>query len=85
MAMITRAMKIANMNIEASAMNINDKLSLYKDSNNISNWAINSVINCLNFNVVTGYDGYLNPKNNITRAETVTIMRTMLQRTDLIN
>lgn len=44
--------------------------NIYKDINNISDYAKAAVIDALYYNYISGSDdGYVNPKNNLTRAE----------------
>lgn len=49
-----------------------DKVAKYKDMNQVSNWALNSVEGIIELGYMNGYeDNTFRPKNNITRAEAV--------------
>ncbi len=50
----------------------------YKDSSKISEWAIPSVSALTQESVITGNNGEFRPKDNITRAEVVTILNNIL-------
>lgn len=52
----------------------NNYLSIFKDYVKISYWATNAASKCIKYNVFNGSNGYLRPKDNITRAETAKII-----------
>ncbi|MRZ80004.1 DUF5011 domain-containing protein [Paeniclostridium sordellii] len=55
--------------------NVYDKLNKYPDKNKVSNWAKPYVEGAIEQGYLKGNDlGFLNPTNNITRAESVTIL-----------
>ncbi|WP_075809167.1 IdeS/Mac family cysteine endopeptidase [Paraclostridium sordellii] len=55
--------------------NVYDKLNKYPDKNKISNWAKPYVEGAIEQGYLKGNDlGFLNPTNNITRAESITIL-----------
>ncbi|CEP92703.1 glucan endo-1 [[Clostridium] sordellii] len=55
--------------------NLYDKLNKYPDKNKISNWAKPYVEGAIEQGYLKGNDlGFLNPTNNITRAESITIL-----------
>lgn len=55
--------------------NVYDKLNNYPDKNKVSNWAKPYVEGAIEQGYLKGNDlGFLNPTNNITRAESVTIL-----------
>ena len=49
-------------------------LSRFKDASSVSNWALAATKAVVKAGVVEGSDGYLNPKNNITRGEIAKIV-----------
>ena len=46
----------------------------YKDSNIVSEWAKESVIWCLNNDLISVKDGYLNPKDEMTLNDVVLVL-----------
>ena len=55
--------------------NVYDKLNKYPDKNKVSNWAKPYVEGAIEQGYLKGNDlGFLNPTNNITRAESITIL-----------
>ncbi|TJX12819.1 S-layer homology domain-containing protein [Tissierella creatinini] len=51
----------------------------FVDSSYISTWAKNEVFSLINAGYVAGSNGYINPKNNITRAEFAKIMDNIIK------
>lgn len=84
MAMIARAMVIANYDIDLTEDKINSTISQFDDNGEISNWAKQYVAACVKEELVVGYNNKLMVKNNITRAETAVIVRRMLKKAKLI-
>ena len=83
MVMMMRAMKIANVDITVT--NVDEILSRFEDNKDIKDWAKESVAACVKQELANGSFGKLWVDNNITRAETATIVERMLQNTGLIN
>ena len=55
--------------------NVYDKLNKYPDKNKVSNWAKPYVEGAIEQGYLKGNDlGFLNPTNNITRAESITVL-----------
>lgn len=52
--------------------------NMYKDYEKISDWAVDYVVEATDKDIVSGYDGYFNPKKNITRAEFTKLIVEML-------
>lgn len=52
----------------------------FSDSDEISDYAVNAVEKLGGAGILTGSDGKINPKSNLTRAEAVTLISRMLQR-----
>ncbi|ACL76817.1 Calx-beta domain-containing protein [Ruminiclostridium cellulolyticum] len=82
MTMISKAMKIAGMDTSSTnADNLNNKFS---DSGVISKWARNGAAICVNSGLFVGNKGKLSPKNNVTRAESATVLIKLLKNAHLI-
>lgn len=84
MTMLSRAMSIADMDINLSGEKQNRLLAEYYDGSQVSAWAKNSVAACLNSSIVTGADNKILPRKNITRVETAVMVRRMLKAAGLI-
>ncbi|CEP79956.1 IdeS/Mac family cysteine endopeptidase [Paraclostridium sordellii] len=65
--------------------NVYDKLNKYPDKNKVSNWAKPYVEGAIEQGYLKGDDlGFLNPTNNITRAESITILsRVVKSKTEI--
>ena len=83
MVMMMRAMKIAN--VDTTVTNEDEILSKFEDNKDIKDWAKESVAACVKQELANGSFGKLWVDNNITRAETATIVERMLQNAGLIN
>ena len=82
MTMISKAMKIAGMDTTlTNTDNLNKKFSDYGD---ISKWAKDGAAICVNSGLFVGNRGMLNPKNNVTRAESATVIIKLLKNAHLI-
>lgn len=79
MTMINRALKVAGREITITDAEIATLLSRFRDKSAISDWAKSSTAICIKNKIVQGSEGLLRPNNNITRAETATIVMNMLQ------
>lgn len=82
MTMISKAMKIAGINTQLIDT---DNLNKYfADSGNISKWAREGAAISVNGGLFVGNKGMLNPKNNVTRAESATVIIKLLKNAHLI-
>ncbi len=82
MTMISKAMKIAGMDTTlTNADNLNKNFS---DSADISKWAKDGAAICVNSGLFVGNKGMLNPKKNVTRAESATVIIKLLKNAHLI-
>lgn len=82
MTMISKAMKIAGMDTTLTDTdNLNKNFS---DSGDISKWAKDGAAICVNSGLFVGNRGKLNPKNNVTRAESATVIIKLLKNAHLI-
>jgi len=62
---------ILKLDVDAAA---DYSLAKFSDSSSIAKWALPYTKACVKAGIVSGSDGKLNPKNNITRAEIATIV-----------
>ncbi|MCK9313928.1 MAG: S-layer homology domain-containing protein, partial [Methanocorpusculum sp.] len=85
MAILARAMDTTKLG-EELAIDASHILAAFNDNADVSGWAKDSVSKCVKTGVVTGRDnGRIAPLDNITRAETTTMVRRLLLNSDLIN
>lgn len=85
MTMISRAMKIANMDVNISDTDVNNQLIRFKDSANVSSYATNAVAICTASGIFNGNtNAELTPADNFTRAESATVMIKLLKAAGLI-
>ncbi len=82
MTMISKAMKIAGM--ETTLTNTDNLNKKFSDSGDISKWAKDGAAICVNSGLFVGNRGMLNPKNNVTRAESATVIIKLLKNAHLI-
>ena len=85
MVMIARAMQWTGLRAETSGQDAVATLSLFTDGSAVSGWAIQSVASTVNHGLVQGSNAALNPKQEMTRAETAMLVRRLLIRSNLIN
>lgn len=78
MAMMARALKLRNIDTGISKEDIPETVKAFKDKNSISAWAAETAAVCVRSGLFEGSDGYLKPRDNITRAETAAIVLRML-------
>lgn len=85
MVIIDRAMSIVQLEkVKTSAAAI-ELLSSFTDESTISDWARQAVASAVKQAIVQGVDNKLAPSDNITRAQTATMIRRMLIKAGLIN
>jgi len=84
MAMIARAMAIAGMDINISESDTGEQLARFIDKDGVAGWAKKSAAACVKYGITVGNNSLLTPKDNITRAETATIIIRTLQKANLI-
>jgi hypothetical protein len=82
MTMTARAMKLTGLDPCSEAAG---QLAGFADSGKISDYAKQSVADCLKAGVVSGRTGStIAPKENMTRAEVAVIVQRLLQKSELI-
>ncbi|MFA7468316.1 MAG: S-layer homology domain-containing protein, partial [Desulfotomaculaceae bacterium] len=82
MAIISKAMNLVGMDTDTT--DTETQLAGFKDRDRIGGWAKDAVAVCIKYNVIKGTNQMLNPKENITRAETAAIVMRLLQEAGLI-
>ena len=85
MVMLNKAMKIVKLDTNVSEKEVSQLLGKFTDGNKAGSWSEKAVASCLKNDVFTGYQGKLNLKRSITRAETATTVRKILRQANLIN
>ena len=85
MTMLAKAMEIADMNVTVSDADESNQLKLFKDYDSISLYAREAATICVKNGIFEGDNkGKLTPKDNITRAESATIIIKLLKTAGLI-
>ena len=77
MVLISRAMKVTGKTLSTGSIS---NLSAFTDKGSVSSYAISDVASLVLANVIKGDNGYLYPKNNVTRAEMAVILYHVLQK-----
>ncbi|WP_025692114.1 S-layer homology domain-containing protein [Paenibacillus zanthoxyli] len=85
MAMISKAMTLTSLKTKLPAQETNAALAPFKDAAHASNWAKESIADCLQSGIVSGRnETELAPKAPITRSEVAVIIQRLLQKSELI-
>ena len=84
MVILSKAMKLAGLNANSSGEEAGKLLEKYGDGGKVSSWAKEAVAACLRSELLSGYNGLLTPRENITRAETASVVRRLLKKAALI-
>ncbi len=85
MAIITRTMKIAGMNVSLTDSEESAFLSKYTDGASISSYAREGAAACLKAGIITGTSATeISPKDCVTRAEVAVMVQRLLQKSGLI-
>ena len=82
MAIVSKAMNLVGM--DTNTTDTETQLAGFKDRDRIGGWPKDAVVVCIKYNVIKGSNQMLNPKANITRAETAAILMRLLQEAELI-
>ncbi|AWP29292.1 hypothetical protein B9D94_22935 [Paenibacillus sp. Cedars] len=85
MVMIARAMKLAGLDTSLSVAEADAALSKFADRASVAIWAQQAVAATVKMGLVSGSDTGLQPKSDITRAETAVIVQRMLEKAGLID
>ena len=85
MAMVTKAMNIAGMDVNVSGDEVSEQLKSFADSDKIATYAKQAAIICVKNGIFGGDNkGMLTPKGNFTRAESATVIIKLLKQSGLI-
>lgn len=84
MAIVSRAMNITSLDASLETGEALLLLSAYNDADRTSGWAKADVASCIKKDIITGSNGYLNPKEDITRAQVAVIVERLLRKSGLI-
>lgn len=85
-AMITRAAKITGLISQLKEGEAADRLNVFKDAADLSSWSAESMAVCVETGIIYGKTSVtLAPKDFITRAEVATVVRRLLQKSNLID
>ncbi|MGG1637637.1 S-layer homology domain-containing protein [Paenibacillus sp. NRS-1760] len=84
MVILSRAMKLADLYNELGNVQQQNLLHGFKDNTKLAAWARQAAALTIQFGVIGGYNGELQPQKNITRAETAAIIQRLLQKATFI-
>jgi len=84
-AIISRALTVIGQNSELTAAEVNDQLAAFKDADSIATWAKKDLASVVRNGIVQGHKGIIAANDQATRAEATTMIRRLLQTTELIN
>ena len=85
MVVLARAMKITGLKIALTDAEMHELLSAYTDGVSVSDFAANSVVDCLKAGIVSGIDNKtLAPQAHVTRAEVAVMVQRLLKNSGLI-
>ncbi|MFD0589727.1 S-layer homology domain-containing protein, partial [Paenibacillus sp. GCM10027627] len=84
MVILSRAMKLVNLNKEIDDTKQQKLVSNFADSEQLASWARQAAALTIEIGVISGYKGELNPLQNITRAETAAIIQRFLKKAEFI-
>jgi len=85
MVIIAKAMKITGLTANIPHNNANEGLNSFTDASDVSSWAKNAIIDCLQAGVITGkVNMQLAPQAYINRAEVAVIVQRLLHSSELI-
>lgn len=85
MVVVAKMMVITNLKAKLPAQDAETILQPYSDADEISSWARSGIADSIQAGIVSGRSGSeLAPKANVTRAETASIVRRLLQKSELI-
>lgn len=83
--MMVRAMKLAGLEPNVNDADIKSVLSSFADGASVDAWARQGVSAAVKSKLINGTDTGLQPKRDITRAESTVLIHRMLEKTELID
>ncbi|WP_031341888.1 S-layer homology domain-containing protein [Ruminiclostridium papyrosolvens] len=85
MTIVSKAMKITGLKTAFTADEVVNSLKDFKDSDKLATWAKNSAAACVKAGIVSGKSmTVIAPKDNLTRAETASVINKFLTKSSLI-
>lgn len=85
MTVIARAMKITGLKADLRDSDIKELLAKFNDENEPSDYAKSSIAACIKTGIMIGRNkNMITPKDSITRAEAASIVRRLLQKSQLV-
>ncbi len=85
MLVIAKAMRITGLSNQLGVSMPDEIISAFRDAQAVSSWALEGIADSLKAGIVTGRGGQkIAPQANITRAEVATIVKRLLEKSDLI-
>lgn len=85
MTIVAKAMGITGIGVSLQTKEAEELLSSFVDASIASEWAKNSIADCLQAGIVAGRNNtHLAPKAHILKAEAATIVQRLLQESELI-
>ncbi|WP_156456501.1 tandem-95 repeat protein, partial [Abyssisolibacter fermentans] len=84
-SIIARAMEVTGLKIEITEGEVEKLFEQYSDKNKVENWVKNYIAECIKAKIISfEHMDKISPKDSITRAECVLMIRTLLEKSDLI-
>ena len=85
MIIVSKAMLLTGLKTSYTAEEVTDSLKEFNDSDNLATWAKNSAAACVKAGIVSGKSlTVIAPKDNLTRAETASVINKLLTKSNLI-
>lgn len=82
--MAARAMKVAGMDTSITGEAAAAELAKFTDGGSFADWARQGAAAVIRSGIAAGSDGYVRPKDNITRAETAVLVKRLQEKAGLI-
>jgi hypothetical protein len=85
MVVVAKMMVITNLKEKLPVQDTDTILQPYSDADEISSWARSSIADSIQAGIVSGRSSSeIAPQSNVTRAEVASIVRRLLQKSELI-
>lgn len=82
--MLNNAMKLTGMSTVISKADTTAELKKFKDGNQVAEWSAQYTAVCLKNGIISGSNGYISPRKDMTRAEAAAMIRNVLEKAGLI-
>lgn len=83
MVVMLKAMKLLNINNDATESEVDSILSTFNDSSDVDSWAKVAVATCVKNGIVKGSDNQITPKQNISRAQVTVILKKIMEKANM--